>query len=72
MVEESRLALHWQAHDLFYGLPIIVDEWLATGDVVVANGSRSILAEARISPAEDRKRRGVTGTDRWAPEMPWS
>ncbi|PSH56471.1 phosphonate metabolism protein/1,5-bisphosphokinase (PRPP-forming) PhnN [Phyllobacterium sophorae] len=47
LVEEGLLALYWQAHGLSYGLPIIIDEWLANGDVVVANGSRSILAEAR-------------------------
>ncbi|RWI63659.1 MAG: phosphonate metabolism protein/1,5-bisphosphokinase (PRPP-forming) PhnN [Mesorhizobium sp.] len=47
LVEDGLLALHWQAHGLSYGLPIIVDEWLANGDVVVANGSRAILPEAR-------------------------
>ncbi|TWI22279.1 phosphonate metabolism protein/1,5-bisphosphokinase (PRPP-forming) PhnN [Mesorhizobium tianshanense] len=47
LVAENRLALHWQAHGLFYGLPIIVDEWLANGDMVIANASRAILADAR-------------------------
>jgi ribose 1,5-bisphosphokinase len=40
-------ALHWQAHGLWYGVPAVVLEWIAEGHVVVANGSRAVLSEAR-------------------------
>lgn len=40
-------ALHWQVHGLSYGIPAIVDDWLAGGIVVVANVSRAVVAEAR-------------------------
>jgi ribose 1,5-bisphosphokinase len=49
---ERRLAagafsLHWRAHGLGYGLPAAIDGWLDAGTVVVANGSRAMLEEAR-------------------------
>lgn len=44
---EGHFALHWQAHGLSYGIPSEIDDWLAAGDVVVANGSRAVLSEAR-------------------------
>ncbi|QRM32581.1 phosphonate metabolism protein/1,5-bisphosphokinase (PRPP-forming) PhnN [Microvirga sp. VF16] len=44
---QGAFALHWQAHGLCYGLPVEVDAWLAQGRVVVANGSRAIVPEAR-------------------------
>ncbi|MCG7505424.1 phosphonate metabolism protein/1,5-bisphosphokinase (PRPP-forming) PhnN [Mesorhizobium sp. IRAMC:0171] len=47
IVREGGFALHWNAHGLAYGLPIIVDEWLAAGRVVIANGSRGALNDAR-------------------------
>ncbi|MBY5720927.1 phosphonate metabolism protein/1,5-bisphosphokinase (PRPP-forming) PhnN [Rhizobium leguminosarum] len=40
-------ALHWAAHGLHYGIPTHIDDWLRAGDVVVANGSRAMLASAR-------------------------
>lgn len=40
-------ALHWQAHGLFYGIPVAVDDQLDRGTVVVANGSRAIVPLAR-------------------------
>ncbi|WP_321897331.1 phosphonate metabolism protein/1,5-bisphosphokinase (PRPP-forming) PhnN [Burkholderia cepacia] len=46
-VERGAFALHWGAHGLHYGLPGIIDQWLAQGDVVVANGSRGIVPHAR-------------------------
>ncbi|QRM32802.1 phosphonate metabolism protein/1,5-bisphosphokinase (PRPP-forming) PhnN [Microvirga sp. VF16] len=46
-VESEAFALYWEAHGLHYGLPNIIDDWLAQGHVVVANGSRAILPEAR-------------------------
>jgi ribose 1,5-bisphosphokinase len=45
-VNEGQLALHWQAHGLFYGLPASINGWLAEGRVVIANGSRSALSDA--------------------------
>ncbi|UVK49665.1 phosphonate metabolism protein/1,5-bisphosphokinase (PRPP-forming) PhnN (plasmid) [Mesorhizobium sp. AR02] len=44
---EGGFSLHWQAHGLSYGIPSDINEWLERGDVVVANGSRAILPEAR-------------------------
>ncbi|NTE65121.1 phosphonate metabolism protein/1,5-bisphosphokinase (PRPP-forming) PhnN [Agrobacterium tumefaciens] len=44
---EGRFALHWQAHGLSYGIPSEVDGWLERGDVVVANGSRAVVPDAR-------------------------
>jgi ribose 1,5-bisphosphokinase len=44
---DGRFALHWEAHGLCYGVPSEIDAWLKNGDVVVANGSRAILPEAR-------------------------
>ncbi|MGZ9722690.1 phosphonate metabolism protein/1,5-bisphosphokinase (PRPP-forming) PhnN [Rhizobium miluonense] len=46
-IGQGAFALHWEAHGLQYGLPIVIDQWLAAGDVVVANGSRAMLHEAR-------------------------
>ncbi|MBZ9603018.1 phosphonate metabolism protein/1,5-bisphosphokinase (PRPP-forming) PhnN [Phyllobacterium chamaecytisi] len=46
-VLDGHFALHWQAHDLSYGIPSQINVWLERGDVVVANGSRAILSEAR-------------------------
>lgn len=39
-------ALQWQAHGLRYGIPLDVTEDIARGIVVVANVSRSVIAEA--------------------------
>lgn len=47
MVHRGGFSLHWQAHGLSYGIPSQIDGWLAQGDVVVANGSRAVLADAR-------------------------
>ncbi|BAB54536.1 phosphonate metabolism protein/1,5-bisphosphokinase (PRPP-forming) PhnN [Mesorhizobium japonicum] len=44
---EGGFSLRWQAHGLSYGIPSDIDEWLERGDVVVANGSRAVLPEAR-------------------------
>jgi phosphonate metabolism protein PhnN/1,5-bisphosphokinase (PRPP-forming) len=39
-------ALHWEAHGLAYGLPAGILEHLSLGRAVVANVSRSVVAEA--------------------------
>ena len=44
---EGGFSLHWRAHGLSYGIPSEIDDWLERGDVVVANGSRAILPDAR-------------------------
>lgn len=44
---QGAFALHWAAHDLQYGLPVVIDRWIADGDVVVANASRAMLGPAR-------------------------
>ncbi len=44
---EQRFPLHWQAHGLSYALGPDVGERLRAGDVVVANGSRAALPQAR-------------------------
>ncbi|TIV75967.1 MAG: phosphonate metabolism protein/1,5-bisphosphokinase (PRPP-forming) PhnN [Mesorhizobium sp.] len=44
---EGGFSFHWQAHGLSYGIPSEIDDWLDRGDVVVANGSRAVLPDAR-------------------------
>ncbi len=44
----QRFALAWEANRLCYGLPLTVVDDLASGRVVVANVSRTIVDEARI------------------------
>ena len=39
-------ALQWQAHGLHYGIPRDIEAALAAGQVVLANLSRTVLAEA--------------------------
>ncbi len=41
----GRLAVSWQAHGLRYGIPGETIEMVANGQVLVANGSRSALAQ---------------------------
>lgn len=40
-------ALSWRANGLAYGIPAEIDEWLASGEQVLVNGSRGYLATAR-------------------------
>ena len=46
-LKHGEYALHWGAHDLRYGLPHRELAALAQGKSVIANGSRSVLDEAR-------------------------
>lgn len=39
-------ALHWQAHGLYYGIPLDIINDVTRGIVVVANVSRGVIAEA--------------------------
>lgn len=43
---EGAFALCWNANGLDYGIPAIIDQWLAQGRDVLVNGSRAHLAEA--------------------------
>lgn len=45
--ERGDFALHWQANQLHYGIPREIDDWLAADRIVVVNGSRGHLGEAR-------------------------
>lgn len=45
MRNAGRFALHWQAHGNSYGIPVEADTIVADGHVVVANLSRTVLAE---------------------------
>jgi ribose 1,5-bisphosphokinase len=47
MAGEGAFALSWHANGLAYGIPKQIDEWLATGQDVLVNGSRGHLAQAR-------------------------
>jgi ribose 1,5-bisphosphokinase len=47
MKAADRFALSWEAHGLHYGLPLSVDADIARGHVVIANGSRQVLAVAK-------------------------
>ncbi|WP_459618284.1 phosphonate metabolism protein/1,5-bisphosphokinase (PRPP-forming) PhnN [Bordetella sp. 2513F-2] len=40
-------ALHWRSHGLHYGIGVEIDRHMAAGAVVVVNGSRRHLAQAR-------------------------
>ncbi|MEO3473755.1 phosphonate metabolism protein/1,5-bisphosphokinase (PRPP-forming) PhnN [Roseomonas sp. CAU 1739] len=44
--EAGGFALHWDVHGLRYGIPRDIEADLAAGRVVVANLSRSVLADA--------------------------
>jgi len=46
-VAAGAFAIHWQAHDLFYGVPTSIDIDIAAGRTVVVNTSRSVIEEAR-------------------------
>lgn len=43
LAASGKLALHWQAHGLFYGVPADTLDDLEAGKVLVVNGSRAAL-----------------------------
>lgn len=45
--EKGAFALHWEAHELNYGLPATLFDELAAGKVVIANLSRHALPQMR-------------------------
>ncbi|MFC3606535.1 phosphonate metabolism protein/1,5-bisphosphokinase (PRPP-forming) PhnN [Stutzerimonas tarimensis] len=42
----AAFALHWHANGIAYGIPLVIDQWLAEGYSVVVNGSREYLPQA--------------------------
>lgn len=44
---QGAFALCWRANGLAYGIPVQIDEWLASGRHVLINGSRAYLDQAR-------------------------
>ena len=47
MINQGAFAFHWQAHGLFYGIPIEIVSALAAGQHVIFNGSRGVIDAAR-------------------------
>ena len=47
MEAQGAFALSWQANGLCYGIPKVIDDWLAAGEDVLVNGSRAHLALTR-------------------------
>ena len=47
LLSAGAFSLHWEAHDLRYGIPRAIEEDLTDGKNVVINVSRSILDDAR-------------------------
>ena len=45
--DAGALALHWEAHGIAYGIPASIRDDLARGCAVIANISRTAIAEAR-------------------------
>ena len=45
-LETGRFLLHWRAHGLSYAIPAETADYLARGACVIANVSRTIIAEA--------------------------
>lgn len=47
LLREGALALHWQAHDLSYGISSCIDDAVRSGNTVVFNASRQAVAAAK-------------------------
>ena len=50
-VERGAFAVHWEAHDLHYGLPRELDDEIDQGGVVIANVSRGVLVALKTAYA---------------------
>ncbi len=46
-LQKGEFVMHWESHGLQYGIGKEIDGWLAADSVVVVNGSRAYLPEAR-------------------------
>lgn len=46
-LQKKEFVLHWKSHGLFFGISKEIDGWLAADAVVIVNGSREHLPEAR-------------------------
>lgn len=44
-IDNGAFSMHWQAHGLYYGLPVSVETMLGNGGVVIANLSRRVLPQ---------------------------
>lgn len=47
MKNNHEFSLTWHIYDLYYGVPIIVENWLSDGNIVIINVSRTIILQAR-------------------------
>lgn len=47
MAVNGAFAMSWQANGLCYGIPVLIDDWLAAGSDVLVNGSRGHLPQVR-------------------------
>lgn len=45
--EKGKFALTWYIYELYYAIPIEIDDWLKKGHPVLLNVSRTIIKEAR-------------------------
>ena len=48
-LQKGEFVMHWKSHGLSYGISREIDGWLAADAVVIVNGSREYLPEARKS-----------------------
>ncbi|TFF97553.1 MAG: hypothetical protein EU547_04035 [Promethearchaeota archaeon] len=47
MNKQGKFALTWYIYNLFYGIPIEIDNWLKKGNPVIVNVSRTVIHEAQ-------------------------
>ncbi len=45
--DKGEFAVTWQAHDLYYGVPISILDWVVDGNIAILNGSRAALDNTR-------------------------
>lgn len=44
-ISDGAFCMHWQAHGLYYGLPVALEDVLEQNGIVIANLSRSLLPQ---------------------------